>query len=806
MLKNYIMVALRNLSRYKFFSSINIFGLAISMSVCFGIIMLVADQLQYDRYNTKRQRIYRINTQYLNADGSNTGNDYATSPLILAPTLREEFSGVEKAVRIRRGFGNGWIEFEQDVSIPLGGFFTDPEFLEVFELELEFGNEKTALSDPYSVVLTKKAARKLFNVENPVGEVIKVGKLGEYKVTGVLRESGRKSHIVYEALASYSTLKSLDASKVFSEDAGWANFTAGWVYVLLPENADIQQLQTNLDKLSRVHKPGKFGGTDERLYKFYPQLLSSITPGPFINNPIGPFMPRIFVYFFGGLALIVMLTSCFNYTNLSIARSLTRAKEIGIRKVTGANRLQIFLQFISESVVLSLFALAFAFVLLLAVKPFLLNLKFAQILKWDLELNTGVYLVFVAFAVVAGIMAGFFPAVILSRLEPVRILKKIGSVKLFSRLTLRKSLLVIQFSLSLVFILSVLVLYKQLTLFMKADHGFNMHNQFNIKLNNTSWEKLQNELSTYSNISITAAASHIPAAGNVYGDSYKRNLSDKEVTSFSYFCVDAHYLKALSIPLIAGRNFGASDGESNKGFILINESGFRKLGFDSPHDAIGEVVYESGDSSRYEIIGVVKDYNHEVLITKIDPMALKYNPQRFNYLHVGYNGTPEEGRKSIERAWAKINPNQKIDYKDFEEEVRGFYNTVFRDFVSVVGVISFMAIVISCLGLLGMATYTTETRMKEISIRKVLGSGTGELVLLLSRGFLTLLVLSVLIAVPVAYFINSLWLEHLAYRTSFSTGVILTGTFILFLLGIITIGSQTMRAAFVNPAESLKND
>ncbi len=807
MLKNYVLVAIRNLTKHRFFSAINIFGLAISMSVCLGIMMLVADQLQYDRHNSKRDRIYRITTDYLNSNGSPGKNPYATAPLAVGPTLKNDFTGVEKAVRIRRGFGNGWIQFEQDLSIPLSGFFVDPEILDVFELELQFGNPVTALKEPYSVVLTRRAADKLFSQENPIGEVIKVGKVGEYKVTGVLKANNTKSHIVYEALASYSTLASLEANNIMSKyDNGWGSFTAGWVYVLLAPDVNKTQINKHLDKIAAVNKPDLDLSNEQRLYKFDLQSLTAITPGPFINNPIGPFMPKIFVYFFGGLAMIVMITSCFNYTNLSIARSLSRAKEIGVRKVNGANRFQIFLQFIAEAIILALIALGFALVLLIVVKPFLLNLTLAQVLKWDLEGNVLVYAAFIGFSLFVGLMAGFFPAVILSRFEPIRVLKKIGSVKLFSKLTLRKSLLVFQFCLSLIFIISVLVVYNQLTLFMQADHGFDMSNKFVVKLNSTSYENLKRELEGYSSILTTAGASHVPAAGMVRGEGYKRNPTDPEFVMLDYYDVDQDYLANMSIDLVAGRNFEASAGESNRNFILLNQQALKVLSFESPYDAIGEIIIASEDSLRYEVIGVVEDYNHEILVSKIGPMALRYRPEAFSIVQVQFTGAPGMAAAEIEKAWTRVNPNQKIDYNDFEDEVRGFYKIVFGDFVAIIGVISFMAVVISCLGLLGMATYAIETRMKEISIRKILGSTDKSLILLLSRGFFFLLVIAILLAVPAAWVINNLWLQNLAYRTDVSIGVISLAVLMILVLGAITIGSQTLRAAYSNPVENLKNE
>ncbi|MBT1705472.1 ABC transporter permease [Chryseosolibacter indicus] len=806
MIKNYILVAFRSLKRNRFFSVINIFGLAISMSICLGIIMLVADQLTYDRYNTKRDRIYRVITRNLNPDGSPSGNDYATSPLPLAKTLADKYAGIEDAVRIRRGFGNPWIEFEQNVNIPLAGFFADPKILDVFEYELEYGDATTALMEPYSVVLTKKAARKLFKQENPVGEVIKVGKLGEYKVTGVIKEKLFKSHIVFEALASYATVESLEANNTIGKDDNWDNYTAGWVYLLLNNKTSINEIEGHLNEITKKYRTDDGSASEKQVLQHYLQNICDVTPGPFINNPIGPFMPLIFVYFFGGLALIVMLTSCFNYTNLSIARSLTRAREIGVRKVNGASRFQIFGQFIAEAIALSLIALLASLVLLVLVKPFLINLKFAQVLRWDLEGNFYVYMLFLIFSVVVGILAGFFPAAILSKFQPVKVLKNaVGRLKLFSRLGLRKTLLVVQFSLSLIFIISVVLLYNQLMLFIKADHGFDMQNRIVARLNDASYQLLKNELKQYSNIENVAAASHVPASGVTYGDMFKREISEASI-NMSYYSVDEHYLSNLNLSLIAGENFKELAEETNKDYILINESSVKAFHFSSAHDAVGKYLFNESDSSKLTIIGVVKDYNHQILMSKINPMALRYNPEQYHIIQIKYNGSYEQAAKALEAAWQKVNPTLKIDYNAFKEEIQFFYKTVFSDFVSIIGVISMLAIIISCLGLLGMATYTTETRLKEISIRKVLGSGDSALVFLLSKGFILLLVIAITIAVPVAWMINNLWLQHIAYRTQIDFSVIATSVSIVVILGCVTIASQTWRAAYANPVDNLRNE
>jgi putative ABC transport system permease protein len=809
MLRNYFKTAFRSLMRHRFFSAINIFGLAVAMSICMGIIMLVADQMMYDRHNTNRDRIYRITSTMVGRDGERSGNEYATTVLPARDELLNNYTGVEKAGRILRGFGNGWIEFDQqDANVPLAGFYADPEVLDIFQYELEHGDPKTALVEPYSVVLTKKAAKKLFKQDNPIGETIKVGEQGLYKVTGVIKETNLKSHIVFEALASMSSVKSLkaDARHDRSKDIdNWNNFTAGWVYVMLEEGKTAEDITPHFDKIFKKQYAG-ITNPDQHKVRFHLQELMDISPGKFMNNPIGPFLPWIFIYFFAGLAGLVLITSCFNFTNLSIARSLTRAREIGVRKVTGAARWQIFVQFLSESILIALFSLAVAFVFLMAVKPFMLQLTFARVLKWDLEANYYVYGVFLLFATIVGILAGFFPAAVLSGFQPVKVLKGLSNVKLFSKMGLRKSLLVAQFTMSLIFILTVIVVSNQLQLFLKADHGFNMEKKILLRLHNTSATTLKTELEKYSDIESVSAVSHVPASGTTYGDGFKKSLAEKDWTNLNYFAVDEDYLKNIDVNLVAGRYFRKEDGESNKNFIVINELAVKSLNYKSPIDALGEEIIYQPDSTKKQIIGVVKDYTHQLMVDKIQPMALMYNPAEIAILQIQYTGNYNDASKTVEKAWAAVNPSLKIDYKDFKGEILWFYDMIFGDLVNILGVVAFLAIVISCLGLLGMATYTTETRVKEISIRKILGSSNGSLVYLLSKGFLTILGIAIVIAVPAAYFINNLWLELIAFHITINAGMILLGVLVLIVFGVITIGSQTWRAAFINPVDNLKSE
>jgi putative ABC transport system permease protein len=806
MLKNYLKTAIRSLLRHRFFSVINIFGLAVSMTICMAIMMLVADQMTYDRFNTNRDRIYRINSQVIHGDGTPSNNITSTSAHPLGEELRNNYTGIEKVVRIKRGFGNPWIEFDQNVNIPLSGYFADPEFLEIFQYELEYGDPHTALKEPYSVVLTHKAARKLFKEENPVGQTVKVGDKGVYNVTGVLKDTDKKSHIVFEALASMASVKSLEASGVLGKETeDWHNYWQTWTYIMLEEGKTESDIAPYLEKIQKKFIAPNTN-PDVRKAKFQLQPMMNITPGPMRNNPIGPFLPWLFIYFFAGLAALVMLTSCFNFTNLSIARSLTRAKEIGIRKATGAMRWQIFTQFLSEAIITAFLALVIAVAMVLLLKPIMLQLNFARVMKWDLEANLYVYAAFAVFALVVGILAGLFPAIVLSGFQPVKVLKNIGNVKLFSKMGLRKALLVSQFTLSLIFILSVLVVFNQLRYFIKADLGFQSENQISIRLNSTKPELLKTELLKHANVLSVSAASHVPAAGSSYGMGLKKSLEEKNWTSINYFTVDEDYIRNMKLTLLAGRNFEATAGESNKNFILVNEEALNVLHYANATEALGQELIMDEDSANVQIIGVLKNYNHQLLMEKLEPMALRYNPTQLGILQVEYSGTYAQTAKTIEAAWATVNPAMKVDYKSMKEEIEVIYNIFFGDIVKVVGVVAFLAIMISCLGLLGMATYATETRIKEISIRKVLGSSSSALILLLSKGFLTMLGIAVAIGLPAAFFLNNLWLEMIAYHVTMDWSTMVTGVLVLIFFGVLTVGSQTIRATFVKPVENLKSE
>jgi putative ABC transport system permease protein len=810
MFKNYFNIAIRTIFKHRVFSFINIFGLAVAMSICMGIIMLVADQMEADRHNPNGDRIYRITSipYYKDANGE-PGEEFSTTTLPIRDELLNNYTGVEKAVRLMRGFGNNWIQLdpENDVNVPVSGFFADPEVLEMFDHELLYGNPASALVEPYSLVLTQKAAEKIFKVENPVGESLKVGDLGVYKITGVIKDNGEPSHIISDAYASMSTVRSLAAAKEFDNHLDdWNNLYRGWVYVQLEEGKTAEDIQPSLDKITKAHF-SNLVAPNETLVKYGTQNLFEISPGRLINNPIGPSLPWFIVYCLSGLAGIVLVASSFNFTNLSIARSLNRAREIGVRKVTGATRWQLFIQFISESVIISLFAMILAVVFIYILRPFIVALPFASALKWDLSANYVVYGVFVVLAVVVGIIAGLFPAAVLSGFQPIKVLKDLGNTRLMSKVGLRKALLVAQFSLSMIFILTVIVMYNQLNLFLHNDNGFTVSDKLVIqKGEQANIETLKTELQKQANIASVSAVSHMPMVGVTYGEDFKRSLEEKQWKNMSCYYADENYLENMGLTLVAGKYFSADAGASNSNFIVINEAAVDAYQFKSPADAVGQTLIWGQDSTQLQIIGVVKNYYFDLFSGRLESLALMNTPEKFTILQVKYTGDFQQASATVRQVWSQVNPGLKVEVKDFKKELGVLYDIILGTLVKVLGFIALLAIIISCLGLLGMATYTIETRKKEIAVRKVLGSSNHALVFLLSKGYISILLLALLIAVPISYYMNTFWLQLLAYHVSVDIWTIGIGVFVLAFFGLFTIGSQTIQATRVNPAENLKND
>jgi len=800
MIRNYILTALRNMKRYRVFTLINIAGLSIGLSICMLIIMTVSYQLKADRFNTNADRTYRIITARLN--DPDMFNKYATVSLPLAEALEENMSAVDETVRIRRGFANSWVGDLDDPTIPISGFFVDDNFLDFFQFKLAAGDPSTALTEPYSVILTKKASEKLFGEEDALGREVDMDEKGIYRVTGILEETENVSHLFFEALASMESARSLEADSVLGQDLdSWGNTTSGWVYVRLNSDQDADEVEAYMANLYEEH----YGDQEDVNLAFLLQGLTEIKPGPMMGNEIGPFMPWLFVYILGGLGLIIMGSSCFNYINLTIARSLNRSREVGIRKVNGASRMQVFAQFIVESLIICLVALGFAVLLLLFLEPAFASLNFARILQWELSYDWWAWGLILAFTLATGLIAGVFPSLALSSFQPITILRDMNRSRFFSRVFLRKALLVAQFTISLIFIISVALLYRQVDMMMNADFGFNNYSVLTVPYDEDTFEPMYNEFRANTLFSDITRVSHMPVSGTSWGGTLKRNAGDED-DGMNYFSTEPGYLQSLDVELVAGRDMNPRREGQEESEVLLNEKAVESLGFASADEALGSAVYTS-DTTSVTIVGIFPNYHHEALVLGIQPLAIRIMPENYHYVQMR---VPEDKREAARdeaiAIWKKHNPGKALNARYIREYITEFHDIMFGDLMRILLVITIIASFVASLGLLGITIFTTEQKIKEISIRKVMGAENMQLFTFLSRGFLILVGVAVLIAIPVSYFLNDLWLNQMAYRVDLSPWYFILAGGLMLLIALMTVGSQVIRVIRVNPAVTLRNE
>lgn len=795
MIKSYLLTALRNIFRHKGFSLLNIFGLSLSMSVCMLIIVIIVDQFSYDSQHTKKDRIYRVQTIDNLSDWSL--NKYASTAFPLADELVNNYPFIEEAVLIKSTF-NGDGVFN-DTRIVVNGLYTNSAFFRVFDFKLKGGSGENFFEEPYKIVLREEIARKYFGEEDPVGKFLQVDSIGSFEVVGIIEETGNKSHIQFEALASASTLESLENSGEIKPLTGnWNNFYTNYVYLLLNEKTNLQDVQNALDKLSVE----KYKDDEQFDLSFYLQPLMKIVPGPLIGNELGFFLPSIFVIFLVGLVLVIIISAAFNYTSLSLARSLLRAKEVGVRKTVGALRGQIIIQFLLEAILISLFALFFAYALLQFLLPAFAGMKLMSMLEIKPEQNLTVIIWFLIFALLTGFFSGLLPAVFISAFNPVKVLKGVTNIKLFSRLTLRKILLITQYVFSIIFLISIILIFRQMNFMVNAEMGFDRDVVYNIRLKGQNITRVHHHYSHIPEVSILSAASHVPGVGNIW-DTEIRLEPEGENSKADYFAVDANYIQAMGLELIAGQDFPANLSTENEKFIIINEKAVKQFNLGSPNEALGTVMILD-DSMYVEIIGVVKDYKYVALFMPLKSLVLRIRPNQFNIAVLRlYSSNMLSTINKIKDEWKKIDPVHELEGDFLDAQIREYYS-FFEDVLYTVGFTCLLAIVIAALGMFGMATYSTQTRLKEIGVRKVFGAHAHSITFLVSRSYIRMLLVAAIIAAPLGYLINNLWLQYLAHHVSFGAGTLVLGIFIVMVIGMLTITSQTMKASNSNPADILK--
>ncbi len=761
------------------------------------VMLRMKDAFSYDRFHPHPDRTFRIISEISNKQGDQW--KLASTPLPLQQRLLQQSSGVEKIVRIYPAFNEKASTETKELNIR--GAFTEPAFFDVFGFTLKQGSELTALSEPNSIVLSKATSERFFGNKPAMGELLNAGNLGVFKVTGILNDFPGKSHLDFDVYVSSSAIPLLEKQgKLPPMLESWDSFEKAYTYVLLDKGASKNSLARVLKGISadinKLSKDGQFNFTAEP--------LSAITPGSSdVYNGLGNGTSWMKVYVEAGVALIILLAACFNYTNLTIARALTRAKEVGIRKVSGAVRSQIFTQYILESVLVALFALAVAsvlFVLILRYKPF--NDEYEMIP--NISLDNSIRVIFILFTILTGIFAGAFPAWILSSFKPVKVLKSISTEKLFGNISLQKSLIVFQFTLSLVIIIFLSTFYRQFTYLGEADYGFKKEDLLTISLNGTKPEIITNEFSQI------AGVENIAAISDNFGKRPTGDVSvlyDKDQNrrlDLAYYFVDQNIVTVMGLRLKAGESLPLTTAENQGKYLLINEKAVSAMGFKNAADALNKSVWIS-DTLQAIITGVVKDFYYRNPGINIRPMALINNPSEAKYLTLSVNTKNKEKFVSqLKSVWDKQTQHQTFTYSWFDKYLEDATNQSAT--ISLLGYLAFMAVSIASLGLLGLVIYTVETRRKEISIRKVIGATVNQLMSHLSKGFVKLLLISGAIAMPFGYLLCKFFLQNFPTRIEFGIGSVFLCFLFLLVIGLVTVLSNTYKASSENPVKSLRTE
>lgn len=792
MFRNYLKIAWRNLWKHKLFSFINVFGLASGLVVCFLAIAHVKSTLDYDNFHSNRDRIYRIITDVTSLNNDRTG--YATSPLSLADVLKRNYGFVEETVRI--------IRFREEMTgnykrLNVEVFAADPGFSTVFGFQLEEGRPAT---EPRTAVLTRKTAERYFGTANPIGQVLEHVNLGPVTITGVLANLPPNTHLKFDVLLSLATYLPTTQRDPYW---GWQQYDNGYTYVLLKPTATAENLQHVLPFIVKRATQG-LRLPNEKSYSLRAQSLTQISPArEMLRSSMnvqhyGELLAELFI------GLTTLLLAGFNYVNLTLARSIGRAREVGVRKVVGALRWQLMGQFMVESVVLSLLALGLAYGMAEVIRPMpAVQQWFMGGLSWDIRL----WLILIGFTLVTGILAGLAPARILSGFEPAQVFRSYTGLRVLRGLSFRKSLIVAQFTISLIAMIVLLTLTRQFQYLAKADYGFRRERLLTIPIGNQPPQRLINELSQLAGVEHVSATSELLSE---FGDSrfVSRERNGRDSARAIAFAVDSNFVRTMGLTLVAGRNLPTNGQTASRGqvsrFILVNEEAVRKFQLGNPSEAVGRSLWLN-DSIDVLIAGVLKNFQFATLSQPIRPLLLLHQPSRFRYISVAVaRGGEQTVLAETERIWKRLLPYEPFMGEWYDDILYRRYDR--SEDTHLLTLLIGMALSIACLGLLGIVTYNTQMRVKEVGIRKVMGATVTQIVALLSWGFLKLLLIAGLIAYPLGYLAGRALLYNFAYRVSIGLETIGLCFGILLIIGSLTIGIRTYRAALANPADSLRSE
>lgn len=799
MIKNYIKIAFRNLFKNKFYSFISIAGLAAGMSVCLLIIIFGKQHLSYDNFHKKSDRIFHVYSDY-KADINPASHLYATTPFNLGTALKDETPEAEDFVTLNRYSGK---VIKDDNKFEVYGFYASESFFNLFDFKLVKGNPKTALEKINSIVVTEETAERIWGTRSVIGKLLTIEGTGEFLVTGIIEKPSSPSMIDFEVLLSYDVLNPGMLHQ--DQKANWNNNIRDfYTFVLLKENVSLSNFTNNFKKIITKHYPE---GNENKLTALKIQNIRDIATGPFLDNQIKFFIPAFVIYILGALSLIILFAAVFNYVGLSVARALKRSREVGVRKVIGAARSQILTQFLIEAVIVSLISLTFAVIIMTWLVDGFNNLTPIIFTKSQVHpqmSDISLYAAFIFFALFVGIISGLYPAIYLSRFLPVVVLK--GITKLGKKgFTLRRILITTQFGFSLVFIISTILLYKQSEHAAKTNYGFNENNIINVQLGSVPYNEFRTELMSQPGITNISSVSILTGEGG-RNDTWIQSDKIAEHEKGYSLWIDENFIQNMQIQILAGRNFLNTTNIETETECLLNESAVKRLKLGTPNEAVGQII-KLDDEKNVQVVGVVKDFIYFSALAKIDPLVLRVRGGfPGGYANIKFaSGTYDQTISAIIKTWKKFSPDTLPDYKLYKYFLADALELkLMKDFLHIIGLASAFAILISCLGLIGMTSFITETRLKEIGIRKVLGASTKSVVNLLSFGFVKMIIIAVIIASPLAWFINTQWLQEIGNRIEIGPAEFIISIFVLLLIAFVTIGSQTIKAARTNPIQIIK--
>jgi len=807
MIKNCLKTAFRNLLKNKGFTAINVLGLALGLATCLLIVFYVFDELSYDRYNTKADRIYRINNDI--KFGGNT-NSYAVSPAPLAAALKSDFPEIEQVVRFRNRGGfqvkKGNQEIEEYMMV-----YADPSIFNVFTLPMISGSPATALAGPHSIVITERTAKKYFNRVNVVGQVLTFNDTAQYKITGIIKDIPKQSHFNFDFFISMTTLDE-------SRDNSWfsSNFNT---YILLKPGADYTKLEAKFPEFFKKQAGPQLQSVLHLNYDTFEKsgnyIRINLTPLKKIHlesNRVAELDANgnlQYVLIFSAIAIFILLIACVNFMNLSTARSSNRAREVGVRKVLGSSRKSLIAQFLTESIMVTLAAALIAVFAAWASLPLFNQLSGKELIITPNILGWLVP-VLLTIIIVIGCLAGSYPAFFLSGFQPIEVLK--GKLTAgFKGGFLRSFLVVFQFAISIFLIIGTLVIYNQLKFIQNKDLGYNRDHVLivqNISTLGNSAKTFKQGIKQLAGVKDVSLAEALPTWN--YGNSttfFKDQVPDqKRSLAAQDWGVDEDYIPTLGIKITAGRNFSRQMLTDSSG-LVINEAAAKLLDYSSP---LNQTLYMPQDNlakvmKPYHIIGVMKDFNFRSLRDNVTPMAfiLKQNNGAF-CVRVNSANIPLL-LSQIKNKWKELAPNQQFNYSFMNEDFDAMYRTEQR-----IGTISVaftsLAIIIACLGLFGLAAYAAEQRTKEIGIRKILGANISTIVRMLSKDFIMLVLIAIVIAAPLAWWAMQTWLLSFAYRQNIQWWVFALAGLAAIAIAFITISFQSVKAALSNPVNSLRSE